>query len=56
MRIKVQPRWAAKLLEMQDTNWSQDSGTHVISRENYLGRLIPIPDEQKLLESDEEVK
>ena len=34
----------------------QDSGTPVISRENYLGRLIPVPDEQKLLESDEEVQ
>ena len=33
----------------------QDSGTPVISRENYLGRLIPVPDEQRLLESDEEV-
>lgn len=32
----------------------QDSGTSVISRENYLGRgsLIPVPDEQRLLESD----
>jgi hypothetical protein len=34
----------------------QDSGTPVISRENYLGRLIPVPDEQRLLGSDEEVK
>jgi len=34
----------------------QDSGTPVISRENYLGRVIPVPDEQRLLESDEEVK
>ena len=34
----------------------QDSGTPVISRENYLGCLIPVPGEQKLLESDEEVK
>lgn len=34
----------------------QDSGTPVISRENYLGRLIPVSGEQQLLESDEEVK
>lgn len=34
----------------------QDSGTPVISRENYLGRLIPVPDEQRLLASDEEVQ
>lgn len=34
----------------------QDSGTPVISRENYLGCLIPVPDEQRLLESDEEEK
>jgi DNA-damage-inducible protein D len=34
----------------------QDSGTPVISRGNYLGGLIPVPNEQRLLESDEEVK
>jgi hypothetical protein len=33
-----------------------DSGTPVISQENYLGRLIPVPGEQRLLESDEEEK
>jgi len=33
----------------------EESGKPVISRENYLGRLIPVPDEQRLLEFDEEV-
>ena len=34
----------------------QESGKPVISQENYLGRLIPVPDEQRLLESDEELE
>lgn len=34
----------------------QNSGTPVISSENYLGRLIPVSGERELLESDEEVK
>jgi hypothetical protein len=33
----------------------EESGKPVISQENYLGRLIPVPGEQQLLESDEEV-
>ncbi len=32
----------------------EKSGKPVISQDNYLGRLIPVSDEQKLLESDEE--
>lgn len=34
----------------------EESGKPVISRENYLGRFIPVPGERKLLEADEEVK
>jgi hypothetical protein len=32
----------------------RESGKPVISQENYLGRLIPVPGERKLVESDEE--
>lgn len=34
----------------------EESGKPVISQDNYLGRLVPVPDEQGLLESDEEVQ
>ena len=47
---------AAKIAGDARHQLEQYSGTPVISRENYLGRLIPVPDEQRLLESDEEVK
>ena len=33
----------------------EESGTPVISGENYLGRLIPVPDKERLLESDEAI-
>ena len=34
----------------------QETGKPVISKENYLGQLISVPDEEKLLEVHEEVK
>jgi hypothetical protein len=33
----------------------EESGKPVISQENYLGRLIPVPEEKRQLEFDEEV-